>query len=287
MNVFFKKNITAHELALKLSLELHGNEDQVISSICSVEDLKSHALKFSTLPMEETINGVVIGPSSLKAETLLISNNPRLHFCKALNYMLDNGYLERSELPSRHHPSAYVAPSAVIEDGVIIGENCIIEHNVVVHRGTSIGKNCIVRSNSVLGAQGFGFQQDLDETWVRFPQLGRLTIEDNVEIGALNSVCLGAINDTVICSGVKTDNCVHIAHNCIIGKNSILTASAELSGGVKLGKNVWIGPNSSITEKVIIGDDALVGIGSVVRKNVEPASVVAGSPAKYIGQRFK
>ena len=109
-----------------------------------------------------------------------------------------------------------------------------------------------------------------------------MVIENNVEIGALNSVCLGSLGNTTIGAGVKTDNLVHIGHNCTIGDNTILTASSELSGGVTLGANVWIGPNSSIMEKVSIASNSMVGIGSVVRKNVAKGIIVAGNPAKKI-----
>ena len=107
-------------------------------------------------------------------------------------------------------------------------------------------------------------------------------IGDYVEIGALNSIARGTLSDTVIESGVKTDNLVHIAHNCHIGSGCLLTACAELSGGVHLGENVWIGPNSSFKQKVIIGSGSLIGLGAVVTKNVEKNCVVAGHPAKKL-----
>ena len=119
----------------------------------------------------------------------------------------------------------------------------------------------------------------------RFPHLGNVQIGNDVEIGALNSICRGALGNTIIGSGVKTDNLVHIAHNCVIGKNSILTACTELSGGVVIGENVWMGPNCSIKEKIEIGSNSLVGIGSVVRKNVGTNCIVAGSSAKLLRKK--
>ena len=100
----------------------------------------------------------------------------------------------------------------------------------MVHAGSIIGERCVIRSNTVIGAQGFGFEQDSDGTWLRFPHFGNVVIENDVEIGALNSICRGSLGNTIIRSGVKTDNLVHIAHNCIIGKNSILTACTTLGG---------------------------------------------------------
>ena len=215
-------------------------------------------------------------------ETLLISKNPRLDFCKALTFLIDMEYLDLGYKETHIHSSADISESAVIEQGVSIGANCVIDHNVVIQAGSNIGERCVIRANTVVGAQGFGFEQDDDGSWLRFPHLGNVVIEDDVEIGALNSICRGAHGDTVIGSGVKTDNLVHVAHNCRLGKNSILTACAELSGGVIIGENVWIGPNSSVMEKIKIDNNSLVGIGSVVTKDVVANSVVAGSPARLL-----
>ena len=285
MKIMLETTIMASDLAAKLSLKIAGNPRQHLIAISDLTSTESDTLKFSASSSGEYLNGIVIAPVSMKAETVLISDNPRLDFCKALNFLLDSG---RLLIPTREtviHPTCYVAESAILEEGVTIGANSIIEHNVVIHKNTCIGENCIIRANSVIGAQGFGFQQDFDGKWIRFPHLGAVMIGNNVEIGALNSVCVGSLGNTKIGSGVKTDNLVHIAHNCTIGDNSILTACAELSGGVSLGENVWIGPNSTITEKVTIGKNALVGIGSLVRKNVAAGTIVAGSPAKFLKDR--
>ncbi|OZT82165.1 hypothetical protein CIK04_28890 [Vibrio sp. 03_296] len=214
---------------------------------------------------------------------MLLSKNPRLGLLQGrYSFLIDSEVLVRKTSSLVIDNSAIIANSAVIEDGVSIGERTIIEHNVTIHQGTVIGSNTIIRANSVIGAQGFGFEKVMRD-WYRFPHLGRVIIGNNVEIGALNSVCIGALDNTVINDGVKTDNLVHIAHNCQIGKNSILTACTELSGGVFLGEGVWMGPNSSTMQKVSIGDSAVVGLGSVVTKNVEAGNTVAvGHQAKLI-----
>jgi UDP-3-O-[3-hydroxymyristoyl] glucosamine N-acyltransferase len=285
MNIAFKKAIFASELADKLSLEILGDKLQIFQRIANINCPESNAIKFSKFTSDQYLRGVIIGPASLNAETLLVSDNPRLDFCKALHFLIDSGCVVISSRPAFVHHSATVADTAILEEGVSIGAHTIVEHNVVIHKNTSIGEKCIIRSNTVIGAQGFGFEQKTDGTWIRFPHLGRVIIEDRVEIGALNSICVGALDDTVVGAGVKTDNLVHIAHNCNIGENCIITACSELSGGVCLGENVWIGPNSSVTEKVSIGKNSLVGIGSVVRKNVDENSVVAGSPAKLLRKK--
>ncbi|MFB2800292.1 DapH/DapD/GlmU-related protein [Shewanella seohaensis] len=279
------KSINAEDLSLALNLQLIGDKQQSILDIKALDSNESNTLTFSKKISEIKVKGIVIGLDAQKAESLIISENPRYDFCRALNFLFDHGFLTLSIPHSSIDSSASIANSACIENGVVIGANTIIEHNVVVHKGTQIGSNCIIRANTVLGAQGFGFEKGPNGSWLRFPHLGQVIIQDNVEIGALNSVCVGTIGNTVISSGVKTDNLVHIAHNCTIGKNSILTACAELSGGVTLGDNVWIGPNSSTMQKVKIGNDVMVGLASTVTKNIENGLVVAGSPARVLRSR--
>lgn len=276
------RDINVFELAKALELEFQGSSEQLIKTIGSLANTESEVLKFANNPQEGQLSGVVIGLDGTDAESLILSNNPRLDFCRALQFLIDSDILVKSVLISEIDNSAIIADSAVIEDGVSIGEGTIIEHNVTIHQGSVIGANTIIRANSVIGAQGFGFEKSADGSWFRFPHLGRVVIGNNVEIGALNSVCVGALDNTIINDGVKTDNLVHIAHNCQIGKNSILTACTELSGGVVLGEGVWMGPNSSTMQKVKIDDSAVVGLGSVVTKNVESGNTVAGVPAKVI-----
>jgi UDP-3-O-[3-hydroxymyristoyl] glucosamine N-acyltransferase len=276
------KSINAHELSSALNLEVVGDKLQNILDVDSLNNNNSNVLTFSNKLSEKTLSGIVIGFLSQGSQTLIISDNPRFDFCRALKFLIENSFLTLSLPATEIHQTAIIADSAQIESGVVIGENTVIEHNVVLHKGTKIGANCIIRANTVIGAQGFGFEKGLDGCWLRFPHLGQVIIHDNVEIGALNSLCVGAIGNTVISSGVKTDNLVHIAHNCSVGKNTILTACTELSGGVILGDNVWIGPNSSTMQKVKIGNNVMVGLASTVTKNIEDGLVVMGSPARVL-----
>ena len=109
-----------------------------------------------------------------------------------------------------------------------------------------------------------------------------MTIGNQVEIGAFNTVCSGTVEPTRVGNYVKTDDHVHIAHNCRVGDNSILTACAELSGSVILGEDVWLGPNCSVNNGVEIADRAFIGLGAVVTKNCVPEGVYAGSPARLL-----
>lgn len=260
------------------------SEKGLIKSVSQLSCLSKESLSFANSIQDRIDTGYVLAFPEQPGENIIGVDNPRLAFCNVLNFLIDNGYLDVSKIHGTGviDSSASVSARAVIEEGAVIGANTIVEPNVVIHSGAVIGKNCIIRSGSIIGAQGFGFEKDDSGRNIRFPHLGRVTIGDDVEIGALNSVSVGTLSDTIISNGVKTDNLVHIAHNCFVGENSIITASAELSGGVKLGKNVWVGPNASILQKLIVGDNALVGIGAVVTKNVEPNTKVAGNPARKL-----
>ncbi|OOF21162.1 UDP-3-O-(3-hydroxymyristoyl)glucosamine N-acyltransferase, partial [Salinivibrio sp. IB872] len=213
---------------------------------------------------------------------IIVADNPRLSFIKTLEFLSCEIGFSTWQSPPVIDPSATIGENVVIENGCVIGENTIIEHNVVLHKGTRIGKNSRIRSNCSVGGDGFGFERLKDGTPIRFIHLGGVVIGDNVEIGALNSIARGTLSDTVVNDNVKTDNLVHIAHNCIVGENSLITACAELSGGVQIGKNVWIGPNAAMMQKIRIGDNSLVGLGAVVTKPVPENTIVAGNPAKKI-----
>ena len=121
---------------------------------------------------------------------------------------------------------------------------------------------------------------------VRLGHMGGVVIGSDVEIGSHVSIAQGTIEPTVISDHAKIDDCVFIAHNVHVGKSSFVIAGAEISGSVTIGERVWISPEVTVINKVSIGDDALVGIGAVVVRDVEENTVVAGVPAKPRGQRY-
>jgi len=170
-------------------------------------------------------------------------------------------------------------------DGVFIGNNVVIEDNVVIRGRVAVGNGCLIKSGAVIGSKGFsfGFMEDL--TPVAIGHTGGVIIGNNVEIGALTTVCQGTIEDTVVGDYVKIDDHVHIAHNCNIGARSCIAAGTKFGGGVVVGEKVWIGLSATIMNKVRIGDYALVGVGANVIRDVSPGDVVIGNPAKVLKNR--
>jgi UDP-3-O-[3-hydroxymyristoyl] glucosamine N-acyltransferase len=144
------------------------------------------------------------------------------------------------------------------------------------------GKNVQIGKNCSLGNDGFQYMKGPEGDLIKFPHFGNIIIEDDVEIA--NNVCVdrGALSNTIIRRGVKIDNLVHIAHNVEIGENTMIIALAMVAGSVKIGKNCWISPSSCIREQLTIGDNVLIGMGSVVIKDVDSNSVMIGNPAKLL-----
>lgn len=171
-----------------------------------------------------------------------------------------------------------IAKYAIIGDNSIkIGDNCIIEDNVVIHPGTIIGNNVIIRSGSQVGSSGFQFFDDGDIVY-SLETAGRLIIKDYVEIQhncCLDRGILGG--DTIINEYVKIDNFIHIAHDDNIGERTRIAAGAQIGGRVVIGKGCWIGVNATISNGLNIGDNSRVSLGAVVTKDVKSNTIVSGN----------
>lgn len=163
--------------------------------------------------------------------------------------------------------SVVIHPGCVIGDGVRIGAGSVLYPNVTIYAGCSIGRNAILHSGVVIGADGFGFAPDQGQ-WIKIPQIGRVVIGDDVEIGASTTVDRGALDDTVIGDGCKLDNQIQIGHNCVIGKHCVVAACAAIAGSVELKDNVIVGGAAMIAGHVTIASGAVISGGSLVMKNI-------------------
>jgi UDP-3-O-[3-hydroxymyristoyl] glucosamine N-acyltransferase len=221
---------------------------------------------------------------------------------------LERRGLERRGLAGRGfepgvHPSAVVGdrvslgvgsrigPGVVLEDGVVVGNDCNLHPRAVVHAGTSLGDRVVVQAGAVLGATGFGYARNpATGEYLLFPQQGRLVIEDDVEIGANTTIDRGALGETRIGRGTKIDNLVHIGHNCVIGKNVVIAAQTGISGssivedGAILGGQVGIGEHATVGAGVILGGGAGVLSGKKMRG---PGEVFWGRPARPLKEYLR
>ena len=173
-----------------------------------------------------------------------------------------------------------IFPGAYIGGEVELGDNCYIGSGVRLTGSIKIGDNVIIRENSVLGADGLTTDRDEQGKALTIPQFGGIVIEDDVQIGALTVIARGAIDNTVVKRGAKIDSCAFVSHNVQIGEDSFIVGETIMFGSSSTGNNVLISGNSTIRDGRHIGNGAIVGMGSVVVRNVEDGQVVKGNPAR-------
>ncbi len=228
--------------------------------------------------------------NSLNTFNKIVVKQPRKAFVQVVNQFLISA-IKFGEIATtaqidshvKYNPSTVnIGHNVVIEKDTIIGNNVIIGSNTVIKHGTLIGDNVKIGSNNTIGGIGFGYEPDDDGNYELIPHIGNVVLEEGVEIG--NNTCIdrAVLGSTLLSKNVKVDNLVHIAHGVQVGENSLVIAHAMVAGSVSIGKNVWVAPSSSIRQKLTIEDNATIGMGSVVVKNVGQFDVVAGVPAKKI-----
>lgn len=280
-----KKSFLSGDLANLLGLPLTGVNIPFFE-IRPLDEISDGSLSFAKTiaKVENSTKSVIIAPPGTPPYlgAVIAATNPRLAFARALKFLeFEPGFIE-ANTPPLIHPSAQINSTAALGMGVQIGARTVIGHNVIVADGVTIGSDCVIKSNSVIGEAGFGFERDETGLPVRILHLGSVIIGDRVEIGSLNTICRATLGRTIIENDVKTDDHVHIAHNCRVRRGALLTACTELSGGVDVGEFAWIGPNTSVMQKVIIGNSAKIGIGSNVTKSIPDGVTVGGNPARAL-----
>ncbi len=170
-------------------------------------------------------------------------------------------------------------PNVTLYDGVSIGEGTTIHSGVSVRENCVIGRNCIIHNNSTIGSDGFGYAKDEDKRWLKVPQIGRVVIGDDVEIGANTAVDRASVGDTRIDRGVKLDNLVQIGHSCTVEDDALICSQTGLAGSSHIGKRVILTGQVGIAGHLKIGDDAIFTAKSGISHDVEPGKIMSGIPA--------
>jgi UDP-3-O-[3-hydroxymyristoyl] glucosamine N-acyltransferase len=314
------------EIAEAVEARLQGDGKVEVEGVASIGSASEYDLvfvedeKYLTRALQSGAGAVIAGEFAATAsgKPLLISRHPKLTFARAARFLRDGN---REGNDAGIHPTAVVHSSARLAPGVVvaeysvigadaeigestrIGAGCSIAHGVKVGRdceiypkvtfyaGTALGDRVIVHAGAVLGSDGFGYVRDPKSgRYEKFPQVGRLVIEDDVEIGANTTIDRGALDETRIGQGTKIDNLVHIGHNCRLGQNVVIAAQTGLSGSivieneVVLGGQVGIGEHARIEEGVMLG-----GQGGVLPNKVLRGRGVAfwGTPAQPVREYLK
>lgn len=220
-----------------------------------------------------------------RGKTLVVVSEPRLAFLRVVKEFWTVAP------PPGIHPTAFVADGADVSETAHIGPFCyvgravigsgtILEGHVHVGDGTHIGRNVVVHPGTVIGSDGFGYQRNERGGLEKFPHIGGVRIEDDVEIGANTCIDRGTLGDTLLRHGCRIDNLVHIAHNVVIGAHAAVIAHAMIGGSTRIGSSAWIAPSACVRDGLRIGDGATVGLGAVVVKDVPDGATVMGAPAR-------
>jgi UDP-3-O-[3-hydroxymyristoyl] glucosamine N-acyltransferase len=180
-----------------------------------------------------------------------------------------------------------VEAGAVIGDDVEIGDDTTIKANVTVYKNCILGKRVTIHSGTVIGSDGYGYSANERGEHIKRPQVGIVRIDDDVEIGANCCIDRAAYGVTWIKSGVKIDNLVQVAHNVVVGENSLLVAQVGISGSTTLGRNVIMGGQAATTGHITLGDQVMVAARGAVHNNQPKGAVVGGTPAIPIRQWVK
>ncbi|MFH1038460.1 MAG: UDP-3-O-(3-hydroxymyristoyl)glucosamine N-acyltransferase [PVC group bacterium] len=309
---------TLKEIAGMIGGELAGDPSITVGKIAGLEGAEPGSLvwiekKRYLKDAEKTAAAAVICGREIESslKPLIRVDNPRLAFARLAQVFFPPRRFAPGISPDATvSPEAGIGsgvsiqPRAVIEAGVKIGDRTVIGAgtfiglnskvgsdtrlypNVTVNEDVEIGDRCIIHSGAVLGGDGFGYVQDETGLQVKIPQVGKVIIEDNVEIGCNVCVDRATFGETIIRKGTKIDNLVQIAHNDDIGENCAISGLSALAGSVKTGKNVIMGGQCGIADHVEIGDNVILGAraGLAPHKKVKPNQILWGAPARPINE---
>ena len=305
---------TAKQIAELINGRIEGDENAVVSTFSKIEEGKPGAISFLSNPkythfLYETQSSVVLVNEDVKLErpvnaTLIRVDNAYECVAKLLQ-------LYESMKPQKTgiDPLAFISPKAKIRkdcyigpfayigddveigdhsqiyphatifDKAIVGNHCIIYPNVSIYHDCHIGNNVIIHSGSVIGADGFGFAPNADG-YDKMPQIGIVTIEDDVEIGANTCIDRSTMGSTYIRKGAKLDNLIQVAHNAEVGENTVMAAQVGVAGSTKIGKWCMFGGQVGMAGHISIADHTTVGAQAGITNTVrESGQTIIGSPA--------
>lgn len=300
------------DIAGRLNGEVQGDGTVEITGLSALDDATDGDLSFLANPR------YAAAVSTTKASAVLVGADWEGESAAAIVRVAnaDRAFAQAAELlgpdPIRFepgvHPSACIAESVQLGEGVHVGPHCVIaEHvsigdrtvlmagcyighrsavgadaffypNVTVRENSLIGERVIVHAGSVIGSDGFGYIR-VKGAWQKVPQIGRVVLGDDVEIGANVTIDRARFGDTVIAKGSKIDNLVQVAHNVRIGEHTAVAAQVGISGSTRIGSGVQLGGQAGLAGHLEVGDGAIVGAQAGVTKDVESGTFVSGYPA--------
>lgn len=312
---------TAEQIASVIGGKIEGDKDAKVRTFAKIEEGVEGAISFLSNPkythyIYDTKSSVVIVNEDVELEGTVAPTLIRVKNAYESIAQLLQIYEASKPKKTGVSPQAYISPTAklgkdcyvgpfacigegtvigdgcqiyphaVIGDNVKMGNNCILYPNTTVYQGCKIGNNVTLHAGSVIGADGFGFAPNADG-YDKIPQIGIVTIEDNVEIGANTCVDRSTMGSTVIRKGVKLDNLVQIAHNVEIGENTVMSAQVGIAGSTKVGSWCMFGGQVGIAGHITIGDKTFLGAQSGVPGSLKGGEELIGTPPMNPRNYFK
>ncbi len=253
--------------ALIVNNEFQTNRDDI--AYIKVEDSYKGFIKIlGQFAPSDSLQGPGIHPTAVVAEDLIVDDTVSI----GANVFIDKN--------CKVGKNVVIMPNVVIGAEVEIGDGTVLYPNVTIYPKTILGANVIIHSGSVIGSDGFGFIPDDNGAWEKIPQIGRVVIEDSVEIGVNVAIDRGTMGETHIGHGVKLDNLIHIAHNVVIGENTVIAAQTGIAGSTKIGLDNMIAGQVGIVGHIETADDVIIEAQSGVSKSIRKAGRYFGHPAK-------
>ena len=303
--------LTLEQLAFRLGCELDGDVTCLISGVATLEEATDGELSFLASTkyradlLDTTASAVIIAERDRDAcpVNALIAKDPYLAYARAVQLLYPDkchpGGIHSSAVVDKRaqvDASAWIDAHCVIGPGVIvsanaqIGAGCVLDHdiligrdsrlmaNVTIHGHASLGERCVIQPGAVIGSDGFGYAND-QGNWIRIPQVGAVTLGDDVEVGASTTIDRGALSDTVIGNGVKLDNQIQIAHNVHIGEHTAIAGCTGVAGSTHIGKHCAIGGHVGIVGHLTIADGVQISAKTFVSQSIDEAGFYSsGAP---------
>jgi len=292
----------------RLGGRICGDPGIAVSQVGSLENARTGEIAFFSNPRyraklaQTRASAVVLSPAAegLTQIPRIVADNPYVYFAR-LSQLLN----PVAPIAPGVHPAAVVAsdariavsasvgagsvigPAAVIGEGthigsgchvgerVHVGDDCRLYPSVVVYPGCRLGSRVILHSGVVIGADGFGIAED-QGLWVKIPQIGRVIVGDDVEVGANTTIDRGAIDDTVIEDGVKLDNQIQIGHNCLVGAHTAMAGCVAVAGSAKIGRHCTLGAGAIVLGHLSIADHVHISAATVVSRSIRKAGTYTG-----------
>ena len=295
------------EIVARFGGTIVGAGDTLISRIGTLEDAGPGELAFLANPLYRhqlattRAAAVIMAPPAVEGPAAaILTPQPYLYYASVAQWLNPVSVPQAGVHPSAVvegevaagasvGPNAWIGPGARIGDAVVIAANCSIgagveigagsrlAANVAIYPGSRLGARCLVHSGAVIGADGFGFAREAAGAWVKIPQVGRVLIGDDVEIGAGTTIDRGALGDTVIADGVKLDNQIQIGHNVKIGADTAMAGCVGIAGSAVIGARCTVGGGAVILGHLQIADDVNVAAGTLVTKSIRNAGTYSGA----------